>query len=62
MSESTGTRKSWPAAQTSNGLECRGCGCRHFEVVYTRPKHGYIMRLRECRNCGKRVSTREKVD
>ena len=44
------------------GLECRECGCKHFRVVYTRPYHGgRIMRRRECRHCGKRITTWEKA-
>jgi hypothetical protein len=46
-----------PAEQ--RGLECRACGCRHFEVLYTRPRPGGIMRVRQCRHCGKRLMTRE---
>jgi hypothetical protein len=43
------------------GLECRRCGCRHFEVVYTRPcPGGRILRRRECRHCGKRIVTWER--
>ena len=35
------------------GLECRGCGCKHFRVVYTRPcRGGRLVRRRECRHCG----------
>lgn len=42
------------------GLECQHCGCKHFRVVYTRPASGgRIMRRRECRNCGKRITTWE---
>jgi len=42
------------------GLVCRKCGARHFDVVYTRRGHGNaIIRRRECRNCGQRMSTRE---
>ena len=44
------------------GLECRRCGCKHFRVVYTRPTWGRrIMRRRECRRCGKRMTTWEKA-
>jgi len=44
------------------GLRCRACGCRHFRVVYTRPTWGNrIMRRRECRNCGKRMTTWEEA-
>ena len=44
------------------GLRCRACGCRHFRVVYTRPTWGNrIMRRRECRNCGKRLTTWEEA-
>ena len=42
------------------GIVCRSCGSRYFRVVYTRPKlGGKIMRRRECRHCGKRITTWE---
>lgn len=44
------------------GLKCRHCGCKRFRVVYTRPAwSGKIMRRRECRHCGKRMTTWEKT-
>lgn len=43
------------------GLVCPKCGCRHFYVVYTRPRAGKIMRRKECRYCGRRVTTTERV-
>jgi len=43
------------------GLECPQCGCRHFRVLYVRPRRGYIVRRRECRYCGHRVVTREQI-
>ena len=43
------------------GLECLKCGCRHFFVIYTRPASGSrVMRRRECRYCGRRVTTYEQ--
>lgn len=42
------------------GLVCRNCGCRHFEVVYTRAYAGRILRRRECRHCGRRMTTNER--
>jgi len=43
------------------GLECPACGCRHFFVIYTRPTPGgRIRRRRECRHCGRRITTYEK--
>lgn len=43
------------------GLVCTKCGCRHFHVLYTRPVvNGRILRRRECRHCGYRVTTYEK--
>ncbi len=42
------------------GLVCQTCGCRHFYVIYTRRQFGKIFRRRECRHCGRRISTREK--
>ncbi len=48
--------------KTSRGLEFRACGCKHFRVVYTCPAWGgQIMRRRECRHCGKRVTTWERA-
>jgi transcriptional regulator NrdR family protein len=42
------------------GLECPRCGCKHFHVIYTRPTdHGRIRRRRECRHCGRRITTYE---
>ena len=49
------------AAELPRGLACIRCGCRHLPVVYTRPKAGHILRLRECRHCGRRIITRERV-
>jgi transcriptional regulator NrdR family protein len=43
------------------GLECPRCGCRHFRVIYTRPRNGSILRRKECRHCGRRVVTRERI-
>ena len=55
-----------PAAPGSTaekrGLVCRQCGCQHFRVVYLkRLPNGVLMRRRECRYCGRRVSTREQM-
>ncbi len=48
-----------PAAE---GLVCPRCGCRHFlRVVDTRGVAGGIRRRRECRNCGRRIWTREEI-
>ena len=43
------------------GLTCGKCGCRHFRTPHTRPQPDGILRERVCRNCGKRVLTKEKV-
>ena len=43
------------------GLVCPACGCRHFYVLYTRPRDGKIVRRKECRHCGRRVLTTEKL-
>jgi len=50
---------------SKRGLECPRCGCRHFHVLYTRAAiGGRILRRRECRYCGRRMTTYtyEKVD
>lgn len=48
-------------ASEPRGLRCRHCGCGHFHVYYTRPhRDGSVFRRRECRNCGRMMSTRER--
>jgi transcriptional regulator NrdR family protein len=42
------------------GLECPRCGCRHLYVVYTRQRLKKILRVRECRHCGRRINTYEQ--
>lgn len=48
-------------SQAKDGLRCSRCGCRHFVVVYTRRRPKAIVRRRECRHCGRRVTTRERI-
>jgi len=44
------------------GLVCRSCGCGHFRVLYTRRAWGgRILRRRECRHCGRRITTYERL-
>lgn len=51
-----------PGQGDNRGLECRRCGCKHFRVIYTRPTWGgRIQRRRECRHCGKRITTWERT-
>lgn len=33
------------------GIECRRCGCKHFETTKTERREKIIRRRRECRNC-----------
>ncbi len=57
MSDHTETKK--PAER--RGLECPRCGCGHFRVLYTRRAWGgRILRRRECRHCGRRMTTYER--
>lgn len=45
----------------TRGLVCRTCGCRHFRVLYTRSAWGgRLLRRRECRHCGRRITTYEE--
>ena len=49
-------------AKEQRGLVCPKCGCRQFYVIYTRPAWGgRVVRRRECRYCGKRVTTTERL-
>jgi transcriptional regulator NrdR family protein len=51
-----------PKPEEPSGLVCSKCGCKHFYVVYTRARWGgRIVRRRECRYCGRRVTTTERV-
>ncbi len=51
-----------PKPDEKPGLACPRCGCRHFHVIYTRARWGgRIVRRRECRHCGRRVTTTERV-
>ncbi|OQB80313.1 MAG: Transcriptional repressor NrdR [Planctomycetes bacterium ADurb.Bin126] len=55
-------RRKWDPVTDKRGLECRSCGCKHFEVLYTRATWGgRIMRRRACRHCGKRMTTWESA-
>ncbi|HVT79154.1 MAG TPA: hypothetical protein VHM90_00740 [Phycisphaerae bacterium] len=46
--------------ETSKGLVCRACGCRHFRVLYTRrASEDRVLRRRICRHCGRRITTYE---
>jgi len=43
-------------------LECRRCGCRHFEVIEVRPTGcRRILVKRRCRYCGKEFIRCERV-
>ncbi len=56
------SRNPRPAENDDRGLECRNCGCKHFRVVYTRPyRGGGLIRRRECRHCGRRMTTWERA-
>jgi len=46
---------------TDRGLQCPDCGCRDFRVVRTAHKPRAIQRLRQCRHCGRRMVTYERV-
>jgi transcriptional regulator NrdR family protein len=51
-----------PRDEDDRGLRCRHCGCGHFRVIYTRPAWGgKLVRRRECRHCGNRVTTSERI-
>ncbi len=42
------------------GIACPRCGCRDFRVIYTRPRERRLERRRECRHCGRRITTYEQ--
>ena len=44
-----------------SGVQCQRCGCRHLPVYYSRRCRGFTLRVRVCRNCGQRLTTRETI-
>jgi transcription repressor NrdR-like protein len=56
-----------PAVQATTevdvvAIRCARCWCRDLRVIYTRRMlNGSIRRLRECRHCGKRMTTTEQA-
>ena len=55
-------RKSWSPGEDQRGLESRYCSCRDFRVIYTRRGWGgKLIRRRECRHCGKRMTGWERA-
>ena len=62
MDGSSTEHQGQPHTDDQRGLVCRWCGGKHFRVVYVRPTWGgRIMRRRECRHCGKRMTTWERT-
>lgn len=58
----SGLKRSMSRPDDPRGIRCPACGCSHLWVVYTRPAlWGRIVRRRECRHCGHRVTTSERV-
>lgn len=51
-----------PMPPEDRGILCPKCGCGHFRVIYTRKAaRGRLVRRRECRHCGRRVTTTEQL-
>lgn len=48
-------------ADKPKGIVCPKCGCRHMKAVQSDPRPNAKFRYRECRNCGKRILTKETV-
>jgi transcriptional regulator NrdR family protein len=50
-----------PTATATAGLLCPRCGCADLRVIYTRRRESRILRRRECRHCGRRVTSYERI-
>ena len=60
MMDGTDLKKN--ACDDQRGLRCRKCSSQRFRVVYTRSAWGgRVVRRRECRKCGKRITTWERA-
>jgi C4-type Zn-finger protein len=46
--------------EAAGGIACPRCECRDLRVVKTRRSAGVVVRKRQCRHCGWRVTTVEK--
>lgn len=60
-----GERKKFDIAamRQQQGIKCPDCHCRHFWKVYdTTPKGIALKRVRVCRNCGREVTTWERIE
>ena len=44
------------------GLVCRECGCNHWDVVRTRQYTNRILRVRQCRFCGRQHRASERLE
>ncbi len=52
-------RRTWPPKESPKGVVCPRCGCADLRVRNTRYAVGRIVRYRQCRHCGKRITTYE---
>jgi len=56
------THEPKPQTKEDRGIRCPKCGCGHWRVVYTRAARGHrLVRRRECRHCGRRITTTEQA-
>ncbi|QDV66237.1 hypothetical protein [Crateriforma conspicua] len=46
---------------TPKGFACPRCGCHHFVLLYVRQHVNRTVRRRECRHCGRKVTTTERI-
>lgn len=44
------------------GVRCPKCWSTRFRVIFTRHRPGSTVRVKECKACGHRVRTRERMD
>jgi transcriptional regulator NrdR family protein len=62
MRDADGQRRRVDLPNTEgSGLCCPGCGGKHLPAVYTRQSGKNRVRVRQCRNCGRRIRTTEKI-
>ena len=50
-------------AEAGPGVRCPACGCVEFEITRTAWRKNFtIVRRRQCRRCGGRITTREAAE
>jgi transcriptional regulator NrdR family protein len=48
-------------AKRPKGITCPACDSRRLPALYTRRRGGFVIRVRQCRECKLRLKTKETI-